>query len=249
MPCVGPLPTTPSAIVVPAPFYDARIINTYPHDATAFTQGLQLVNGDFIEGTGLYGRSTLRRVDLNTGQVEKQIALDPAFFGEGVAVFEDRIYQITWKEQTAFVYELDTFNLVETFSYTTQGWGLTHDGRCLLMSDGSNVITFRDPDTFTAVATLSVFDANGPVTQLNELEFIDGELYANIWQQNRIVRISPETGEVVGWILLDELAVLVGATNSDDVLNGIAYDAENGRLFVTGKRWPTLFEIELQPIE
>ena len=247
--CTDTTNPTGTTAAAHAPLYGIRIINTYPHDATAFTQGLQFVDGVLIEGTGLYGRSTLRRVEPETGQVIKQIALDPSFFGEGITVFDNRIYQITWKEQTAFVYALDSFTPLRTHTYTTQGWGLTHDGSCLIMSDGSNLITFRDPDTFEVVVTLPVFDANGSVTQLNELEYIDGEIYANIWRQNRIARISPETGEVTGWIVLDELANLVGATNADDVLNGIAYDEENGRLFVTGKRWPTLFEIELQPIE
>lgn len=223
------------------------LINSYPHDATAYTQGLQFVDGFLVEGTGLYGQSSLRLVDLETGQVQKQVNLVPEFFGEGVTVFEDRIYQITWKAQTAFVYDKDSWMLEETFTYPTQGWGLTHNGRCLIMSDGSSTLYFRDPDTFAELGQLQVFDHTGPITQINELEFINGEIFANIWKQNRIARISPDTGQVLGWLNLNDLAAQVGATNHEDVLNGIAYDAENGRIFVTGKRWPTLFEIEINP--
>ena len=223
------------------------LINSYPHDPLAYTQGLQFVDGFLVEGTGLYGQSSLRLVDLETGQVQKQVNLVPEFFGEGVTVFEDRIYQITWRAQTAFVYDKDSWVLEETFTYPTQGWGLTHNGRCLIMSDGSSTLYFRDPATFAELGQLQVFDHTGPITQINELEFINGEIFANIWKQNRIARISPETGQVLGWLYLDELAAQVGATNHEDVLNGIAYDGENGRIFVTGKRWPTLFEIEINP--
>jgi glutaminyl-peptide cyclotransferase len=230
--------------------YGFQILNTYPHDAEAFTQGLQYVDGDLIEGTGLYGRSSLRRVDLETGTVKQQTNANLApYFGEGITVFQNQIFQLTWKEQTALVYELDTMALQHTFTYETEGWGLTHDGSCLIMSDGSNILTYRDPATFAVVAELPVLVGTEPVTQLNELEFIDGEIYANIWQQNRIARISPQTGQVVGWILLEDLVAQISTANYENVLNGIAYDEENGRLFITGKRWPALFEIELHFIE
>jgi len=233
----------------PAPF-DVKsdsytLIKTYPHDPTAYTQGLQFVDGLLVEGTGLLGASTLRYVELDTGRVQKAVALDANYFGEGVTVFEDRIYQLTWKTQTAFVYDRETLALEETFTYPTQGWGLTHNGRCLIMSDGSSRLTFRDPDTFAELGQLTVYDNTGPLTMINELEYINGEIFANVWFQNRIARISPDTGQVLGWLVLDELAAQINATNPDDILNGIAYDTENGRLFVTGKRWPTLFEITL----
>ncbi len=233
----------------PAPFdvnNDSYVLmNTYPHDPTAYTQGLQFVDGILVEGTGLKGASGLRYVELETGAVQKQIALDATYFGEGITVFEDRIYQLTWKAQTAFVYDRETLALEETFSYPTQGWGLTHNGRCLIMSDGSNNLYFRDPDTFAELGRLPVYDNTGPVFQINELEYINSEIFANVWFQNRIARISPDTGQVLGWLALDELVAQINPTNIDDVLNGIAYDEENGRLFVTGKRWPTLFEIEV----
>ncbi len=222
-----------------------RIVNQFPHDPNAFTQGLQLVDNDFIEGTGLYGRSNLRRVTIATGEILQEVALDPTFFGEGITVFDDRIYQLSWRKQTAFVYDLDSFELLQTFNYATEGWGLTGNGRCLIMSDGSSTLTFRDPNTFAPLGQLTVTDQNGPVTQINELEYINGEIYANIWHQNRIARIDPDTGQILSWVLLGELVEIIQPTNGDDVLNGIAYNSENGHLYVTGKRWPTLFEIEL----
>lgn len=221
------------------------LVNTFPHDSAAFTQGLEWVNGQFVEGTGLYGQSSLRLVDIATGHVRQEIPLAPAYFGEGITVLDNKIYQITWQEQTAFVYDFDTLAQEQQFSYETQGWGLTDNGRCLIMSDGSSTITFRDPATFAELGRLTVIDDTGPITQINELEYINGEIYANIWKQNRIARISPETGHVLGWLTLDELVAIVNPTNTDDVLNGIAYNPETDHLYVTGKRWPLLFEIEL----
>lgn len=221
------------------------LVNTFPHDSAAFTQGLEWVNGQFVEGTGLYGQSSLRLVDIATGHVRQEIPLAPAYFGEGITVLDNKIYQITWQEQTAFVYDFDTLVQEQQFSYETQGWGLTDNGRCLIMSDGSSTITFRDPATFAELGRLTVIDDTGPITQINELEYINGEIYANIWKQNRIARISPETGHVLGWLTLDELVAIVNPTNTDDVLNGIAYNPETDHLYVTGKRWPLLFEIEL----
>jgi len=221
------------------------LINTFPHDPTAFTQGLEWVDGQFVEGTGLYGLSHLRVVDIATGEVQQEVPLEPAYFGEGITVLDGKIFQITWQEQTAFVYDLATLAQEKQFSYPTQGWGLTDNGRCLIMSDGSSTITFRDPDTFAELGQITVIDDNGPITQINELEYINGEIYANIWKQNRIARISPKTGHVLGWLLLDDLTTIVSPTNPDDVLNGIAYHPETGHLYVTGKRWPLLFEIKI----
>ncbi|MCI0399395.1 MAG: glutaminyl-peptide cyclotransferase [Chloroflexi bacterium] len=230
-----------------APVYGYRIINQYPHDATAFTQGLVWLDGVFYEGTGLYGRSSLRRVNPETGEVQQMIDLPEQFFGEGIVVWEERIIQITWKEQTAFVYDRETFEQIGEFSYATEGWGITHDGRQLLMSDGTNTLTFRDPETFAELRQIQVFDGDVPVTQLNELEYITGEIWANIWMTERIARIDPQTGRVTAWVDLTGLRPPETLNDADAVLNGIAYNPAGDRLFVTGKRWPTLFEIELVP--
>ena len=227
------------------PNYTYEIINNYPHDPDAFTQGLVWENGMFYEGTGLYGRSSLRHVNSETGEVQQIIPIDETYFGEGIVVWENRIIQITWQNQTAFVYDKATFEQIGTFNYIGEGWGITHDGSCLIMSNGTNIISFRDPETFTEMGQIRVFDNNGPVMRLNELEYIDGEIFANVWPTNRIVRIDPQTGQVVGNVDLTNLLDMSALTQPVDVLNGIAYDAENGRIFVTGKLWPTLFEIEL----
>lgn len=241
----NPRETLPDASEVAVDNY--TLTNTYPHDASAFTQGLQYVDDVLIEGTGLYGKSRLRYVRLTTGEVLQEISLNRVYFGEGVTVFEDRVYQLTWREQTAFVYDRETLERENAFDYPTEGWGLTHNGRCLIMSDGSSTLYFRDPDTFAELGQLPVYDDTGPIRQINELEYIEGEIYANIWMQNRIARISPETGQVLGWLALDDLVDRINPVNHDDVLNGIAFNEENGRLFVTGKRWPLLFEIERLP--
>ena len=250
--CVAPsLPYPPPSAAYPAPNetaptnYSYEIINSYPHDPDAFTQGLVWEDGMFYEGTGLYGRSSLRYVASETGEVQQIIPIPEEYFGEGIVIWDDRIIQITWQNQTAFVYDKTTFEQIGTFNYAGEGWGITHDGSCLIMSNGTNIISFRDPETFTEIGQIQVFDNNGPVVRLNELEYIDGEIFANVWQTNRIVRIDPETGQVVGNIDLTNLLDTTNLTQPVDVLNGIAYDAENGRLFVTGKLWPTLFEIEL----
>ncbi len=225
-----------------APVAGYRVVNEYPHDRRAFTQGLVYVDGVLYEGTGRYGESTLRRVDLETGKVLQSRALDPVHFGEGIAVLGDRIYQLTWKTQTCFVYDRETFAPLDTFSYPTEGWGLTTDGERLIMSDGTNRLAVRDPATFAEVGSLEVFDGDQPVPALNELEYIDGEIWANVWRSDLIARIDPATGRVNSWIDLTEL--LGDRGEKVDVLNGIAHDPTTGRIFVTGKLWPRLFEIE-----
>ena len=232
------------------PTYTVRIVRTYPHDHGAFTQGLCFVDGVFYESTGMRGRSSLRRVDPETGAVLQQRMLADRFFGEGATVLGDRVYQLTWQARVGFVYRCDDLELERTFSYPTEGWGLTHDGFHLIMSDGTSTLYFLDPESLEERRRLTVRDRGGPVARLNELEFVAGEIYANVWQTDRIVRISPSTGAVVGWVDLAGLLTPADrAAGPVDVLNGIAYDRENGRLFVTGKWWPRLFEIELVPVE
>jgi len=222
--------------------YRYMILNTYPHDKTAFTQGLAFQDGVLYEGTGLYGSSSLRRVDLQTGTVIQNISLNASFFGEGITVFEDKIIQLTWKSKIGFVYNKTTFELLQTFNYSTQGWGITHNGSFLIMSDGTANLYFIEPDTFETVGQVEVFD-NEPVTALNELEYINGYVYANVWTEDKIVIINPETGQVTGWIDLKGIND-AEKTDIDAVLNGIAYDQNNDRLFVTGKMWSKLFEIK-----
>ncbi len=224
--------------------YTYRIINTYPHDPNAFTQGLVFEDGFLYEGTGLHRRSTLRKVDMETGNILKINELPDQYFGEGITIYEDKIIQLTWQSHIGFVYDKESFELLKEFTYPTEGWGITHDGAQLIMSDGSATLYFLDPETFEEINQINVHTDQGVVTRLNELEYIKGEIYANIWQTDRIARISPQTGEVTGWILLEGL-LEPEDYNRADVLNGIAYDEEKDRLFVTGKLWPTLFEIEL----
>lgn len=226
------------------PVQGYRVINSYPHDPGAFTQGLFFHDGFLYEGTGLHGRSSIRKVELETGRIVQAVELPEEFFGEGITVWGDRLIAITWQEQTAFVLDLKTFKLWRKFSYTGEGWGLTQNGRELIMSDGSAELRFLDPQNFRELRRLRVTAGGKPVAQLNELEWVDGEIYANVWQSDRIARIDPKTGHVKAWINLAGL--LPQRNGSDDVLNGIAYDAKRKRLFVTGKLWPRLFEIALQ---
>jgi len=230
-----------------APVWGYRVVAEYPHDPEAYTQGLVLIDGVLYEGTGLTGRSSLRRVDLESGEVLQIESLDDALFGEGVAVLEDRVYQLTWTSGVCFVYDRESFELQGTFSYGGEGWGLTTDGRQLIMSDGSNRLVFRDPETFEETGRVDVYDGDVPVSSLNELEYVDGEVWANVYQTDRIARIDPLTGDVTGWIDLTGLLPESVEADAVDVLNGIAHDPETGRIFVTGKLWPTLFEIELVP--
>ena len=221
-----------------------KVVAVYPHDPNAFTQGLAIAGGQLYEGTGLYGQSTIRKVDLATGRVEKQRSINASYFGEGIAILGDHLYELTWQHGIGIVYDLATFTQQRTFQYTGEGWGLTQDGKQLILSDGSAKLRFLDPQTFAVVREIEVRDHGQPVTKLNELEYIEGEIWSNVWYDDRIARISPATGEVLGWI---DLAALYpkSARSSEAVLNGIAYDAAAKRLFVTGKNWPQLYEIEI----
>jgi glutamine cyclotransferase len=228
------------------PVYGYTVVRSYPHDTNAYTQGLLYHDGVLYEGTGRNGYSSIRKVKLETGEVLKVRALDARYFGEGIVVWKDRLIQLTWQSGIGFVYDKETFEPRRTFSYAGEGWGLTHDGTRLIMSDGSDTGTLRylDPDTLRQTGTLVVRDGRQPVDELNELEFVKGEIYANVYQTDRIARIAPATGRVTGWIDLSGLLDPRDAPGAE-VLNGIAYDAANDRLFVTGKLWPKIFEIRL----
>ncbi len=236
--------TTPSPTEAP-PVHRYRIIQTYPHDPHAFTQGLVYEAGELFEGTGIRGQSSLRRVDLDTGQVRQQHLLPAQYFGEGITLFNDQIIQLTWQSHLGFVYDKASFRLLKQFTYPTEGWGITHDGNRLIMSDGTSNLYFLDPETLAETSRIEVRDDQGPVIRLNELEFIQEEVFANVWQTNRIARIDPLTGRVKAWIDLTGLLSPTDRQQQVDVLNGIAYDAENDRLFVTGKWWPNVFEIQI----
>ena len=226
-----------------------QVVNAYPHDPQAFTQGLVYEDGLLYEGTGLNGQSTLRKVELETGAVLESHALAQDFFGEGIAIFGDKIFQLTWQSHVGFIYNKATFEQIGQFEYASEGWGLTHDDTRLIMSDGTATLYFLDPQTLQATGSVQVTDQGNPVSQLNELEYINGEVYANIWQTDWIARIDPASGNVVGWINLAGLLSPEERKPPTDVLNGIAYDAAGDRLFVTGKRWPKLFEIKLVPAQ
>jgi glutamine cyclotransferase len=227
------------------PVYTYNIVNTYPHDRNAFTQGLVFEDGVLYEGTGQYGESTLRRVELETGDILQIYELPDQYFGEGITIYENKIIQVTWKSNIGFVYDKSSFELLQEFDYPTEGWGITHDGEHLIMSDGTSTLHFLDPQTFEEISQIEVSDNGDPITRLNELEYVQGEIYANVWQTDRVARIAPGTGRVVGWIDLAGLLTAEDLSEPVDVLNGIAYDAKADRLFVTGKLWPKLFEIEL----
>jgi glutamine cyclotransferase len=227
-----------------APVYGYRVVRTYPHDRTAFTQGLQYVDGYLYEGTGLNGRSSIRKVNLDTGEVVQSRSIAPEYFGEGIAVWKGMLFELTWRSQIAFVYDRTTFEPRRTFSYTGEGWGLTHDGTSLIMSDGSDALRFLDPNTFQERRRIRVTAVGAAVRDLNELEYVDGQIYANVWQTDYVARIAPDSGTVLGWI--DFTGILSEADRAGtDVMNGIAYDAARHRLFVTGKLWPKLFEVSL----
>jgi glutaminyl-peptide cyclotransferase len=228
------------------PVYGYQIVHTYPHDPDAFTEGLFYRDGFLFESTGLNGHSTVRRVKLETGEVVQVSELPPQLFGEGICDWGDRIVGLTWKTQVGFVLDLKTFELQRQFSYPGEGWGLTHDDQELVMSDGTPALRFLDPKTLRETHRVRVTAAGQPVQQVNELEWVEGEVFANIWQSDRVARIDPKTGNVVGWIDLSGLLSVKDRLSSNpDVLNGIAYDAAGKRLFVTGKLWPKLFEIRL----
>lgn len=226
------------------PTYGYEVVRSYPHDPQAFTQGLVYRNAYLYEGTGLNGRSSIRRVRLDTGLVLDIRPLQELYFGEGITELNGSIYQLTWRNGLAFVYDANTLDHTRTFTYTGEGWGLTTDGTRLIMSDGSAQLRFLDPVTFRELRRITVRDPNGAVEQLNELEWVKGEIFANVWQTDRIVRIAPNDGRVTGWIDLSGLLTPEQRMRTD-VLNGIAYDQDGDRLFVTGKLWPRVFEIKL----
>ena len=232
------------------PVYTFEIVAEYPHDPEAWTQGLVYTNSVLYVGTGLHGNSSLRKTDLESGEIYQSVELPEEFFGEGVTVLDGKVYQLTWTEQQGFIYGEDDFAEIETFAYPTEGWGLTHDGKQLIMSDGTSTLYFRDPDTLEESGRVSVKSSFGPLSSLNELEYVNGEVFANVWLTDWIARIDPDTGNVTGWI---NLAGLLGPEyrldDNSNILNGIAYDATNDRLLVTGKFWPRIFEIDLVLVE
>ena len=239
------------AAIAPAtaqtPQYGYQVVHVYPHDRTAFTQGLEFRAGFLYEGTGLEGRSTLRKVKLETGEVLQQINLAPEFFGEGITVVNQQIIELTWRSQIGFVYDQSSFRRLRSFNYPGEGWGLANDGTQIYMSDGGAQIRIWDAGSLLEKRRFTVRDAGRPVSLLNELEYVSGEIYANVWQSDRIVRFSPVDGKVLGWIDLAGLLSAADRAEQVDVLNGIAYDALGNRLFVTGKLWPKLFEIKVVP--
>lgn len=230
--------------------YTYAVVAEFPHDPDAFTQGLVIRDGQLFEGTGLNGESSLRRVNFQSGAVLQQTDLEFQFFGEGIDVVGNRIVQLTWLSGVAFEYDRDSFELTGQFNYDTEGWGLTNDGERFIMSDGTATLYFRDLETFNLLGQITVRDAmDRPRNRLNELEFIDGEVFANVFQEDFIVRINPNTGLITGTVDLTGLAPAEVAGSLNDVLNGVAFDSATGKLYVTGKRWPTLFEIQLIPVE
>jgi glutamine cyclotransferase len=240
------VPSTPAGV----PRYDVVIVRSYPHDPDAFTQGLVFAEGFLYESTGAHAKnSTLRKVDLETGTVLKTQTLAREYFGEGLTAWRGLLIQLTWKSGLGLVYDRESFQRVGEFSYDTEGWGLTHDGESLIMSDGSAVLCFLDPASYTEVRRITVYDGNRAVGSLNELEYIRGEVFANVYGRDVIARISPQTGKVLGWIDLAPLRNALGPVRMAEALNGIAYDAARDRIFVTGKLWPKLFQIKLVPKE
>lgn len=227
-----------------APVQSFSVVATFPHDPNAFTQGLVFADGEFLESTGLQGESSLRRVDVKTGRVLQQVKVPDQYFAEGLALVGDELLQLTWQHNLGLVYDRKTFKQRRTFAYKTEGWGLAYDGKSqLVMSDGSDRLFFLDPKTQAVLRTIRVQDAGAAVTHLNELEWIEDEIWANVWTTDRIARISPVTGDVVSWIALDRLWPRARRTPNADVLNGIAYDKALRRIFITGKKWPTVYQI------
>jgi glutamine cyclotransferase len=224
-----------------------RVIHVYPHDPQAYTQGLIYIDGHLYESTGLNGRSSVRMIDLESGQVLKERDVPEKYFAEGLTNWGSNLVQLTWQSHIGFVYDRATFRLLRSFQYPWEGWGLAQDGKYLILSDGTPTLRFLDPNTFQEVRRITVTDHGEPVKQLNELEYIHGEIYSNVWYSNKIARISPQTGKVLGWIDLSGIISAIELRSDDAVLNGIAYDAQHDRLFVTGKLWPRLFEIKVVP--
>jgi glutamine cyclotransferase len=236
---VEPVPVIPQ----PVPVYTYKVVNAFPHDRQAYTQGLAFDNGILYEGTGGYGSSVIRKTDLESGRILKEYRLPAIYFGEGITLYKDTLIQLTWKSNIGFVYDKNGLNLLREFSYPTEGWGITYDGNRIIMSDGTPNLYFLDPENFNTTGYVEVHDENGPLNMLNELEYIKGRLFANVWRTDDIAIIDPGDGSVTGWIDLSGLLDAGYYNNSTDILNGIAYDAERDRMFVTGKLWPLLFEI------
>ncbi len=244
---IGAMPTDGLKASAESPVFSYEVVNVWPHDTNAFTQGLVFLNGTLLESTGLNGESTLRKVDLKTGKVLKQSVIPTQYFAEGLALLGGKLFQLTWQNHKGFVYDLDSFFLEKEFTYDGEGWGLTTDGRWLIMSDGTDQIRFLDPVSFQVNRTIRVVREGQPVDRLNELEYIKGEIFANVWGTDYVVRIDPASGKVTGVIDFSGLLAAADRGVGTDVLNGIAYDGATDRLFVTGKRWPKLFEVKLKP--
>ncbi len=244
---IGVLGCSDSKIPDTPVVYTYQVVKTYRHDPNAFTQGLVFEDGFLYESTGLHGHSMLRKVELETGRILQTYKLPAEFFGEGITLYRDKIIQLTYRSTVGFVYSKDSFELLRRFNYPAEGWGITHDGKRLIMSDGTSTLYFLDPDTLKQTGRIEVCDNNRPVSGLNELEYVRGQIFANVWPTELIVRISPQTGQVTGWIYMTGLLNRQVLGRPADVLNGIAYDARRDRLFVTGKFWPSLFEIKLVP--
>ena len=251
--CRGPNVQTPATIAA-TPLesnseptsYTYEIVNTFPHDPEAFTQGLVFADGIFYESTGLNGESSLRKVEVSTGKVIKKIEVPNRYFAEGLALFQGQLFQLTWQDQKGFIYDHNTFAPQGEFQYTGEGWGLTHDGKSLILSDGTDQIRFLDPANFKEQRRITVQAPTETIQQINELEYVKGEIFANVWNENFILRIDPATGKVKGMIDMRGILKPEDKHGETDVLNGIAYDAEKDRLFITGKKWPKLFEIKLK---
>ncbi len=233
--------------IKPPVVYNYEIINEYPHDKKAFTQGFEYYNGFFYESTGQYGQSSLRKVEVETGKIIKKIDIDKQYFAEGMTIFKNKIYQLTWRKNKGFVYDLETFKLEKTFAYeqSKEGWGLTHNNKNLIKTDGTERMWFLDPETLKEVSYIETYTNSRKAENLNELEFVNGKIYANLWQKNSILIVDPTSGAIEGIVNLKGLQSKAGQKGEDNVLNGIAYDEENDRLFVTGKKWAKVFEIKL----
>ena len=230
----------------PVPKYGYQIVNIYPHDSNAFTQGLILMDGKLLESTGEEGRSSLRRVELDSGKILKKVDVPSPYFAEGLALLNGKLYQLTWQHQVGFIYDAQTFDRVGQFNYDGEGWGLATDGQSLILSDGSSRIRFINPADFKVTKTIDVIDGKREVDQLNELEYVNGAIYANIWHDNRIAIIDPQNGHVNAWLDLNGLMPQSELQDPEAVLNGIAYDQASDKLIVTGKLWPRLFEIKVK---
>ncbi len=230
----------------PAPKYGYQIVNIWPHDSNAFTQGLILMDGKLLESTGQEGFSSLRRVELESGKVLQKVNVPEPYFAEGITQLNGKVYQLTWQHNLGFIYDAQTFNRLGQFNYQGEGWGLTTDGQSLILSDGTPSIRFIDPANFRVTRTINVTDRNQPIRELNELEFVKGEIYANVWHENRIATIDPQSGRVNSWIDLTGLMPDTEQLDPEAVLNGIAYDQASDKLIVTGKLWPRVYEIKVK---